>query len=327
MKHPSLALVTLAALSVTLAGCVTTPEEPAPEGSSAAASVKIGISLPAVDEYYGVVRDGAVAEAEARGLTLIEGNGDGAGDPTQQIAKIEAMLAQDIDVLAVAPPGETFIPVLDRARDLGVKVVFIDQQVASWPHAATFIATDNPAGSQLLGEYLVKRLDGQGHVGIMIGIPGIPLLLDRYSNFKTELEKAGIKVTLSSESDGCQLDTAVSVARNFVVANPDLDAVYSTCGPTGVAVDQVLAERGGETLSVSWDVLVQQINNILEGREEAAVAQFPQQLGRNAVDYAVRAAAGEQLPKYVDNGTEIVTKDNAGQFFHEGSTGYSYKVG
>jgi ABC-type sugar transport system substrate-binding protein len=294
--------------------------------SPAAPDITIGFSVPAVDDYYGVVRDSFVAAAEAQGVKYLEGNGDGAGDPTQQIAKIDTMLAQGIDVLAVAPPGDAFVPVLDRAKELGVKVIFIDQQVPDWEGESTFIATDNPKGSQLLGDYLAPKLKAGDQVGIMIGIPGIPLLFDRYNNFKNTLEAAGITVTLSSEADGCQLDTAVNVVRNFVVANPGLDAIYATCGPTGVAATQVLQEQGNPALSLTWDVPVQQINDILEGKATAAVAQFPQRLGENAVAYALKVAAGEEVPAYVDNGTEIVTIDNAGEFFHEGTTGYSYKL-
>lgn len=315
--------VALLAVAGILAAC-STGTIASPAASDAA--ITVGISVPAVDDYYGVVRDSFVAAAAAQGVNYLEGNGDGAGDPTQQIAKIETMLAQGIDVLAVAPPGDAFIPVLDRAKDLGVKVIFIDQQVPNWDGESTFIATDNPKGSQQLGDYLVGKLKAGDQVGIMIGIPGIPLLLDRYNNFKNTLEAAGITVTLTSEADGCQLDTAVNVARTFIVANADLDAIYATCGPTGVAVTQVLQETRNDALSLTWDVPVQQINDIIDGKATAAVAQFPQRLGENAVAYALKVAAGEEVPAYVDNGTEIVTIENADTYFHEGTTGYSYKI-
>ncbi len=297
-----------------------------PAASVAAEPITVGFSVPAVDDYYGIVRDSFVAAAEAKGVKYLEANGDGAADPTQQIAKIDTMLAQGIDVLAIAPPGDAFKPVLDKAKGLGVKVIFIDQQVPDWEGESTFVATDSPTGSQQLGDYLAPKLKAGDKVGIMIGIPGIPLLFDRYNNFKTTLEAAGINVVMSSEADGCQLDTAVNVARNFIVANPDLAAIYSLCGPTGVAVTQVLGEQGNKALSLTWDVPVQEINDILAGKATAAVAQFPQRLGQNAVDYALKVAAGETVPAYVDNGTEIVTIDNAAEFFHDGTTGYSYKL-
>lgn len=321
MKFRMTAVAALAVAGIALTGCTA-----AGGGAGGDDAITIGFSVPAVDDYYGVVRDSFVAAAEEQGISYLEGNGDGAGDPTQQIAKIETMLAQGIDVLAVAPPGDAFIPVLDRAVDLGVKVIFIDQQVPDWGKQSTFIATDNPAASQAMGDYLAGKLQSGDHVGIMIGIPGIPLLLDRYENFQKALEAKGITVTLSSEADGCQLDTAVNVARNFIVANPDLDAIYSTCGPTGLAVNQVLDEQDNDALSVTFDVPVQEINDILDGKSDAAVAQFPAKLAENAIAYAIKVHDGEDVPDYVDNGTEIVTIDNAGEFFHDGSTGYSYKI-
>ena len=203
--------------------------------SPSAKAITIGFSVPAVDDYYGVVRDSFVADAKAAGINYREGNGNGAADTTQQIANIQTMLAQGIDVLAIAPPGDTFKPVLDSAVAKGVKVIFIDQQVPDWKGASTFIATNSPAGSQSMGDFLAPKLKAGDQVGIMIGIPGIPLLNDRMSNFQKTLEAAGIKVTLSSEADGCQVDTATNVARTFIVANPNLKAIYSLCGPTGIA--------------------------------------------------------------------------------------------
>jgi ribose transport system substrate-binding protein len=117
--------------------------------------------------------------------------------------------------------------------------------------------------------------------------------------------------------------------KNFLTSHPNVDAVYSICGPTGLAVDKVLSERKGgkKVLSASWDVLVQQVTNIISGTETAAVAQFPVKLGTSAVDTAIELNDGKTFPAYIDNGTELVTADNAATFFHEGTSGYSYKVG
>lgn len=320
MKFRISIMAALAAVALVLTGCSGSPA-----GTASAKPIKIGFSVPAVDDYYGVVRDSFVAAAKAQGLDYVEGNGDNGADPTQQITNIENMLAQGITVLVVATSLPAAVPVLDRAVSLGIKVIFIDQAVPNWNKQATFIATNNPAASKAMGEYLAGKLKSGDEVGIMIGVPGIPLLLDRYENFQKVLEAKGIKVVLTSEADGCQLDSAINVARNFIVANPHLAAIYSTCGPTGLAVNQVLAEQGNHALSVSFDVQVQEINDIISGKADAAVAQFPAKLAKNAIAYALKVAAGKKVPAYVDNGTEIVTAANAQEFFHEGTTGYSYK--
>jgi ABC-type sugar transport system substrate-binding protein len=296
---------------------------------SAKAALKVGFSLPALDEYYSVVQQTAESYAKKKGVDLLVGDGVTGADPTVQIAKVQNLLAEGIKVLLISPQGNGLIPVLDRAVSQGVKVIFIDQQIPTFTKAVAFVGTNNGAGSTLMGNYLANRLGGKGEVGIMQGVPGTPVSLARSTNLKNILQKAGIKVDLSSQADDCQEDVAVSVIKNFLVSHPNVNAMFSICGPTGLAVDKVLGQRKGAkmVLSTSWDVFVQQIQNILAGTETAAVAQFPVKLADLAIDNAITVAAGKSIPKVIGTGAEIITKANAGQFFHQGNSGYAYLAG
>jgi ABC-type sugar transport system substrate-binding protein len=288
--------------------------------------LKVGFSLPALDEYYSVVQQAAEKEAKAKGIELITGDGVSGASPTVQISKVQNLLAQGIKVLLISPQGTGLIPVLNRAVSQGVKVIFIDQNIPAFTDALSFIGTDNAAGSAVMGNYLVKELGGKGEVGVMLGVPGTPTSQARSGQLTSILKSAGIKVSNSSQPDTCQEATAINVFRTFLVSHPDVDAMFSICGPTGQAVDKVLAERKGgkKIISTSWDVEIQQIKNILAGTENAAIAQFPVKLGTSAVDWAIKVNGGATIPKVIDNGTQLVTKDNAGDFFHDADSGYSY---
>jgi ABC-type sugar transport system substrate-binding protein len=290
--------------------------------------VKIGFSLPALDEYYSVVAENASNYAASKGYTLFQGNGVSGGDPTVQIAKVQNLLAQGINVLLISPQSEALTPVLDQAVAQGVKVIFIDQQIPGWGKEEGFIGTDNPKGSALMGNYLAERLGGKGKVGILVGSPGIPVSLARTTELQKILEAAGIQVILSSQQDLCQLDVAVGVFQNFLTANPDVDAMYTICGPDGLAVDKVLADQPSakKIISTTWDVPVVYIQHILDGTADAAIAQFPVNLAQMGVDAAITVATGGTIPAVTDTGTELVTKDNAASYFHEGDSGYAYKL-
>jgi ABC-type sugar transport system substrate-binding protein len=325
-KSARVAIVLVAAAVIT-AACGSDSTDSAGSGSgSAGQAVKVGFSLPSLDEYYSVVLKSAQDEAKSKGIDLLVGNGVSGADPTVQISKVQNLLAQGIKVLLISPQGEGLVPVLDRAVGQGVKVIFIDQQIPSWDKAVAFIGTDNGQGSTLMGDYLAKRLGGKGEVGVMVGAPGIPVSVARTTNLKNVLEKSGVTVSLSSQADACQADQAVGVIKNFLTSHPNVDAMFSICGPTGLAVDQVLSERKGgkPVLSTSWDVFVEQINHILDGTQTAAVAQFPVKLAQLSLDNALATVDGKTIPKVIDTGTELVTKDNADKFFHEGSSGYAY---
>ena len=286
-------LMAVAAILVTAASAASARSRRA-RGPGA---ITIGFSVPAVDDYYGVVRDSFVAAAEAQGLSYFEGNGDGAADPTQQIANVDTMLAQGIDVLAIAPPGDAFRPVLDRRQGARREGHLHRPAGARLGRRVHLHRDRQPDRQPAAGRLSRSQLEAGDQVGIMIGIPGIPLLFDRYNNFKTTLEAAGIEVTcrprrMAASSTRPSTSPATSSWRT-----PTSTPIYSLCGPTGVAVTQVLQEQGNPALSLTWDVPVQEINDILEGKATAAVAQFPQRLGENAVAYALKVAAGEERPR------------------------------
>jgi ABC-type sugar transport system substrate-binding protein len=46
------------------------------------------------------------------------------------------------------------------------------------------------------------------------------------------------------------------------------------------------------------------------------MAQYPERIGRRAIEEAVKAAKGQPAEKRVDIGTTLVTMDNIGQFPH-----------
>ncbi len=209
-------------------------------------AVKIGFSLPALDEYYSVVAENASNYAATKGYTLLQGNGVSGGDPSIQIAKVQDLLAQGINVLLISPQSEALQPVLDTAVAQGVKVIFIDQQIPGYTKAEGFIGTDNPKGSALMGNYLAQKLGGTGKVGVLVGSPGIPVSVARTDELQKILEAAGVQVILSSQQDLCQADVAVGVVQNMLVANPDLNAFYTICGPDGLAVDKVLGDQPGD---------------------------------------------------------------------------------
>jgi ABC-type sugar transport system substrate-binding protein len=296
--------------------------------SAAPSDIKIGFSLPALDEYYSVVAENASNYAASKGYTLFQGNGVSGGDPTVQIDKVQNLLAEGINVLLISPQSEALTPVLDQAVAQGVKVIFIDQQIPNWGKEQGFIGTDNAKGSALMGNYLAQQLGGHGKVGVLVGSPGIPVSLARTTQLQNILEASGVQVVLSSQQDLCQTDVAVGVFQNFLVANPDVDAMYTICGPDGIAVDQVLAKNPPDhkIISTTWDVPVVFIQDILAGKADAAIAQFPVNLAQMGVDAAITVGTGGTIPAVTDTGTELVTKDNAATYFHDGDSGYAYKL-
>jgi ABC-type sugar transport system substrate-binding protein len=312
-----------------IAGCSSTSHS-ASAGSqpgNSSASLKVGFSLPALDAYYSVVQQAAQKQAKALGVDLIVGDGVTGASPTVQIAKVQDILVQHPKILLISPQGTGLLPVLNRAVHQGVKVIFIDQEIPTFKPALSFIGTNNQVGSALIGNYLVKVLHGKGEVGMLLGVPGTPVSNARYQSAANILKKAGIKVVLSSQTDACVEPTAINIFRTMLLANPNMNAAYTICGPDGMAVAKVLGEqpRNGFICS-SFDLEDQQARDIASGNCSAGIAQLPVKLGQSSVSWAKKVAAGATIPKVIDNGTTLVTKANINCWYHGSGDGYSYPI-
>jgi ribose transport system substrate-binding protein len=321
-------------LGLTVSGCSSagsssTGSQPASSqpASQADGELKVGFSLPALDAYYSIVQQSAQKQAKADGVDLIIGDGVTGASPTEQIAKVQDILAQHPRILLISPQGTGLLPVLNRAVQQGVKVIFIDQQIPTFTPALSFIGTNNQVGSTLIGNYLAKALHGKGEVGMLLGVPGTPVSNARYQNTANILKQAGIKVVLSSLTDACVEPTAINNFKTLLLANPQMNAAYTICGPDGMAVAKVLSgqPRPG-FICTSFDLEDQQARDIADGKCDAAIAQLPVKLGTTSVDWAKKVAAGASIPKVIDNGTTLVTKANISCWYHGAGDGYSYPI-
>jgi ABC-type sugar transport system substrate-binding protein len=340
MKHERSRLLysigtAVVALSFAISGCssssnssaTTTTSTGSQSSAQSGGELKVGFSLPALDAYYSIVQQSAQQEAKALGIDLIVGDGVTGATPTVQIANVQNILVQHPKILLISPQGTGLIPVLNRAVAEGVKVIFIDQQIPGFKPALSFIGTNNQVGSTLIGNYLVSTLHGKGEVGMLLGVPGTPVSDARYQNAANILRKAGINVVLSSLTDACVEPTAISDFRTLLVANPNMTAAYTICGPDGMAVAMVLAEQHRTNfICTSFDLEDQQARDIADGKCDAAIAQLPVKLGDSAVSWAKKVAGGASIPAVIDNGTSLVTKANIKCWYHGAGNGYSYPI-
>jgi simple sugar transport system substrate-binding protein len=147
-------------------------------------------------------------------------------------------------------------------------------------------------------------------------VPGVPALDDRVKGMEEGLGSSGIKVVGKAPTD-CDQDKGVSAAADLLTAHPDVDAIYGACGPPVLGAIQSIDRAGrgpDDMLLVGFDALPDEVKQIKAGTEDASVAQFPAKMGEMGMDTLLKAVNGEDVPPTVDTGTEIVTKDNAGDF-------------
>jgi len=115
----------------------------------------------------------------------------------------------------------------------------------------------------------------------------------------------------------CTREKGVLGTEDILVAHSDVAAIYAACGPPALGAIEALANKNvadDALLLVGFDALPDEAEQILAGKEDATVGQFPKKMGSTSLDTLVTAINGGTVEAAVDTGTGMVTKENAQQF-------------
>jgi simple sugar transport system substrate-binding protein len=283
---------------------------------SAGEPVKLGLIMKFPVDFYLSMKSAAQKwAASTPGASLNVGIGHSATDDQGEINLIQSMVTQGVKGIAITPTSPAVIPALDAAVAKGVKVVLIDNDLPDWSKKSSVVATDNLKGGQLAGQFLAKQLKKGATLAVLEGVAGVPALDDRVKGMEQALASSGIKIVGKSPTD-CDQNKGVTAAADLLSAHPDVTAIYGACGPPMLGAIQAVkkAKRSADIVLVGFDALPDEVKQIQDGQETASVAQFPAKMGELGMATLLKAVKGESVPANVDTGTQIVTKDNAGQF-------------
>ena len=285
----------------------------------AQAVVKLGMITKFPVGFYTTLQNGGKKfDKETPGATLVFAQGKSATDDAGEIAAIQDMVTSGVKGIAIAPTSPAVVPALKAAQKQGVKIVLIDNDIPAWKGKASVVATNNFNGGKLAGKYIAARLKPGDKVGILAGVPGVPSLDDRVNGMLAGLGamKSKLKIVGKLETD-CDQTKGFNQAQTILTANPDLKALYSACGPPAVGADQALNNAHVDASSfvmVGFDAQPDEVAQIVKGRENASVAQFPFNIGYLGIKTLWSVVEGKKVAKNVDTGTALVTKANAKKF-------------
>jgi ribose transport system substrate-binding protein len=234
----------------------------------------------------------------------------------QQVSILEDQILKKVSALAVVPGGISEVtPVLDKAKAAGIPVLIVDNDTP-WPGKLTYIGTDNRVGGKLAGDYIVKVLGGHGKVAIIRGVLGVVSHEDRVTGFKEAIAAApGIELVTIQPANS-ERALGLTVMENILTSHPDLNAVFATNDQMALGAMEAAAAHNqtGKILIVGFDAGKEAVRAVKAGQINAVVAQYPANMGNQAVEASIKAINGEPVPKVIDTGTTLVTKENADEF-------------
>jgi ribose transport system substrate-binding protein len=272
--------------------------------------------------FFVDMRRGAQEAADRLGVTLQVQAAEREIDVDKQMQIVENLLQTGIDVLAITPSGSReIVSALVKASSANVPIIIVDTRLDAKAAAdagvkpRTFIGSDNYEGGRLAGEYVVSLTGGKARVGILEGIPGHETGDSRLRGFRDAVAKAPGVTIVASQPANWERDQGFNVFQNMLQANPGIDTVFAASDLMALGAIEAIAAAGhrGKIRVVGFDALDDAKKAIAAGTMAASVAQFPYEMGKAAVESAVKLLSGETLPADIMVKLEMVTKDTGAQ--------------
>jgi len=296
-----------AALLLALAGCSRQGEAPQAKPTLTIAVVPKAVAF----DFWLSVKAGAEQAAKENGVKVLWKGPSDERDVAGQVAILEDTINSGVDAIVMAAcDSKALVSVVKKARQAKIPVIAIDSGVDD--PSVPLVATDNLKGASEAAKALAGLLGDKGKVGLIPFVAGALTSTLRERGFKEEVARhPGMKLvsTLYSQSDAAR---GMAVTEDMLAATPDLGGIFAANEPGAIGAARAIEQRGlaGRVKLVAFDAAESELQALRKGTIQALIVQNPFKMGYEGVRLAVQAAQGKEVPKRVDTGVTVVTKQN-----------------
>ncbi len=247
---------------------------------------------------------------------------DAAASAAKQVADVNSMIAQGVDLIFLAPREEKpLVPAVMSAKRAGIPVILLDRKVDETlakpgRDYVTFIGSDFVAEGRRAGEALAKATGGKALIIQIEGTTGSSPANDRRKGFEEGIKASpGMKIIASQSGDFVR-DKGRQVAETLLQARSDATAVYAHNDEMAIgalaALEAAGKRAGQDVMVVSVDGTRDALQAIIDGKMLATVECNPK-FGPKAFETLARYAKGETIEPWVVNVDRFYDKSNASQ--------------
>jgi ribose transport system substrate-binding protein len=248
---------------------------------------------------------------------------DAAGSAAKQVADVDSMIAQGIDVLFLPPREEKpLIPAVKKAKAAGIPTFLVDRSVD--PNAAkpgedfvAFLGSDFIDQGKRVADWTIENFKGdKGVIVELEGTTGSSPANDRKKGFDDQIVTDPRFTIVASQSGDFARDLGRQVMETLLQAHPDVNIVYAHNDEMAIGAIQALElagrKPGEDVLVVSIDGTRDALQAIIDGKMGVTVESSPF-FGPLACATMKRYADGEQIEPWVQVKDRIFTKENAAE--------------
>lgn len=290
--------------------------------AAVAQEVTIGVSIPAATHGWtgGVNYHAEQAKQRLEALypdiTITITTAGTAGEQANDLEDLVSL--RNIDALVVLPfeSGPLTDPVR-RVKDSGVFVTVVDRGLTEEGIEDLYVAGNNHELGRVSGEYIRERLDDQGDIVVLRGIPTV-IDDERVQGFQEAIEGSEINI-LDMQHANWNRDDGFEVMQDYLARFDTIDAVWAQDDDIALGVIEAVrqADREDELFIVGGAGMKDIIKRVMDGDELVPVdVLYPPAMIATAMDLTVQhfVSNGPVVGEYI-LGSPLITQENAEQYY------------
>jgi ribose transport system substrate-binding protein len=262
--------------------------------------------------FWESVHAGAEKAGREEGVVISWNGPELESDRERQIQIVEDFIALKVSGIVLAPnDSRALIPSVEKMFRENIPCVIIDSGIETDKYVS-FAATNNHQGGVIAARRMGEILEGKGRIIVVKFMPGSGSTTNRENGFIDTIRKefAGIEV-VDAQYGLATPETALQTTEDLLTKNADLDGVFACNAGTSVGALRALESRGfaGKIKMVGFDAEGALLNGLKSGAIDSLVVQNPYKMGYIGVKTVIAKLDGKEVPKLIDTGVELVTKE------------------
>ncbi|HAK44630.1 MAG TPA: LacI family transcriptional regulator [Spirochaeta sp.] len=280
---------------------------------------EIALIIKATDSgfWQKVIEGGEKYAAENADVNVTVYGPASEADVEEAIGILENVVESGPDAIVIATnAGDGAVPAVQNALSQGIPVITVDTKIPT--DVTSHLATDNVLGGKLAADAMVEFFDEygiakKGTVAIVAAVAGVDTIIERDGGFIDQLKILApeIKILDPRYVDN-DIAKSMTTAEDLITTYDDLIGIYADNNHTGDGVALAIEQAGyqDKIMVVAFDDDEDEIIALKNGVIKALIIQDSFNMGYSGCAYAVKALAGETLPKFVDTGVQVTKKED-----------------
>lgn len=245
--------------------------------------------------FFVDLKEGAESRAKELGYELMVL--DSQNDSAREMTNVEDLTVKGVKLILLNPADSdaagNAVRIANRAN---IPVITLDRG-ANGGEVASHVASDNTAGGEMAGKYIVSQLGNKGQVLQLEGVPGTSAARERGAGFAKAIQGSGIEMVATQPAD-FDRSKALNVTENLLQANPDVKAIFAQNDEMALGAIKAVMAAKKDILVVGFDGTDEGISAVNQGELAGTVAQQAGKIGAVGIEVADKVLKGEPVADY-----------------------------